>query len=329
MLWLRGVVRVEELVWSEREGPAHLQRPRRTGGDHWLTLDCADGRTEFYELSPEPDPERGPYRELTALADRPDSTARRQWVRAQAEAFGTRWGLPLLPALWEHDSRVAPRPIYVFPAAEFWRMATLTAALSRMLAVQHRGHAQQRRELLEILARVSPEALIPWGGEWQPPMLLRATRQPLVRYQLSDRPFPVMEFDPAHLEEFGGTRLPRAFDIDPFWALRRLARGLRVRLPSSAPMRPQQAFDWVAQGVGRYAALHPESLWSFILLDWLQRYLRRGGAPYCQYVSPEGETCAEPLPPSAPTNRRYCERHQAIRQAERKRDWARQQRQAR
>jgi hypothetical protein len=324
MLWLRGPAKIQELLFlpGTKEGArqAILQPPKRLDQELWLTLDCGAGGVDYYDVRNYEDPQHSVYYQLLRLRGDDGSRTDPPGLIGAVERFATEWGIPLLPELWEYECRVAPRPVYCFPLAELGRMLTFASVLEQLRQARYPDNDRKLMAVIDRLQKIPLARLLPLGGEWRPPVPLRGAKRRAELFELREQPFPAMPWT----EEFRNVpvpgNLPRAYDQDPFWVLRWLHRDPKWLVEKANLQNPRMMVASVAAGVDHYSYLNRDSLWSFILSEWVHRYFRRNGVAFCRYVSPEGERCNHQLPVDAPTHRQFCDLHRRVRARERTRD---------
>lgn len=327
MLWLRGKVEVQELLVSpgeaEAQETAQLRplRVRPTG--HWLTLDCAPGSVGYFDLRHQANPELGVFRGLCRLGGLAAAGLASKQLIAHAKSFSSTWGLPHLPHRWEYESRVKPRPVYCYPLAELCRMARLCCALSDLLRARFPPSKTRLLDAISGMHAVPVQELVPWGGHWLPRVALRQWgREAFVeRFAVARGPMPPIIWRSGHFLQPIPSHIPEVFKQDPFWLVRWLAHDPDRVSGKDSRRGLAEIANRVALGVAVHVDRAPESLWSFVLEEWLQMYLRGGGTPYCQYVGPDGQPCAEPLP-EKPANRRLCDEHRKVRRRETRANYA-------
>ena len=330
MVWLKGKaqVRVQEIKLFPEADDARvvLQAPSDFRKRLWLTLRGGEDGAECFELVHEPDRDRTPYGDLVACGRMPDGMKHARSLIGQAEAFSTRWGVPLLPPgffqTWVF------REIYCFPLDEFRRMARLVSALDLLLEARFVNRKGALWHVLTSLAEMPRAAIIPWDGKWPQPGVLRGGTSRVWQYQTPATPLPTAAWLPEFTVQFSSSHIPAAYLRDPYNPIRLLPYRLGKLRPSlvlGPPLRSlpemQEYCDRIRLGVKAYVVSQSQqaSPWSFILEEWVQRYDRRNGTAYCCYTDGENRPCGSPLPLSAPSNRRYCDEHREERARQHKR----------
>ncbi len=224
MIWLKGKapVRVQEVKVVQEAGDSRflLQAPTDFRNRLWLTLRGGEEGAECVDLVHEPQPFQTPYVDLAAYGRRPDHAAHLRPLIGEAEGFGTRWGLPMLPpgsfqkwAFWE---------IYCFPLGEFRRMACLVSALDLLLNARY---ADREGTLLKALTKVAgmpQDRIIPWGGDWAQPEVLRGGKSRVWYFQTASGPMLTATWKPDLTVQFTASDIPEAFQRDPYNPMRLL-----------------------------------------------------------------------------------------------------------
>ncbi len=328
MLWLSGPVRVvERKVVSPAEGDQPpeviLQPPTRMDQRLWLALDCSDRRVRQFVLKHPRELLEGPFYEATRFADPiPRGATRDSSFCRHAEAFTAKWGFPELPRLWRPLAFGSPRPVLCFALDEFERAITMACALGHLLRVTSEDSEPAYADAVARIRRVKLQDLVPVGGQWVGPSRLRGSEAPVFRYLPASHVALPIKWPAELLEMPVPDHTPEALYLDPFLVLRWLCHDPDTILPRRDTVAMRQVFDFAALGVAVYLKTRPESLFSFLLEEWVLLHWGLQGGRVCCHIDERGQVCGRPLPESAPANRRFCAEHQSVRARERKRTYA-------